>query len=310
MTCSDIPSYDQNSLCQSFTRSSSAYIDLNGTGEAGSVSYERECGTVYIGGFGASPNTYIYRINLSTDEIYSRVLPRRAYRMVIAGDYIWTAGPTGSVGACYLQKVDKNTLESVWENNTAFDDVRALVFDGTYIWAADRGTGQRLHRINPATNEITSYTGIVQAGARHMCFDGTYLWISCSDSNSVVRVNPLDRTYTVVGSLTGAWGICYDGSDIIVAGATGNIYRINPGTAAVTLSNTISGCSWLCHADYDGTYVWAVDNTNNNVRIINPADLTLVDTKATQTKPGKSHYDGMYHWVLHENSLRLLKLTL
>lgn len=306
-----MPDYDQTSSCPPFIHSSSEYIDLNEPSEEGSASYARECATVYIGGFSETPS-YIYKINITTDEIISKEIPRKAYRMVLANDYIWTSGPDISFDGCYLQKIDKNTLESVWEDNQAFDNVRALIFDGTYIWGADRGENKKLHRINPVTNEIDSYTGIVQPGARHMCFDGTYIWISCNVNSTVVRVNPLDpiHDHNVIKNINGAWGICYDGSSIIVAGAGGDIYKIDPATTTVTMHNSISGCNWLCDANYDGTYVWIVDNNKNNVRIIDPVDLTLVDTKETLTMPGKSHYDGMHHWILHENKIRILKLML
>ncbi|MFH0975659.1 MAG: hypothetical protein V1874_07730 [Spirochaetota bacterium] len=302
----------QTPKCQPYFYSSETYINLNGPSETGSVSFAQECEYLYIGGFANPPNAYLYKINISTHELIYKAIPQKAYRMVLVGDYLWTAGgSTGAagIGSFYLQKINKNSLESEWEDHSTFDDVRALAYDGKYIWAADRGTTKRLHRINPETNEIYSYEGIILDGARHMCFDGTYLWVTCSSSGSIVRIKPEDRSFTVINGLSNVWAICFDGINIIAACMTGNIYKIDTATAAVIQSSTLTDCLWLCHADYDGKYIWITDNSNANVKIVNPLDLSLIDTIDTLAMPHKSHYDGKYQWILHEDNVRLFKLS-
>jgi hypothetical protein len=290
----------ENDPCPGKSWSSETYVDLNGPNETGSVGIVADCYYMYVGGrYDTTP--YIYKISIATHEINYAVIPKNVFSSIIVGNYIWAVG-----GGTSIQKINRNTLSVEWSNST-MDDPRSTAFDGTYIWCADRGITQNLHRIHPTNYTIDSYSGIVQSGARHMVFDGRYLWLTCSLSSSVLRIDPNDRTYSTI-SVSNAWGICYTGEYIIVAGAGGVISKIDPQTAAEVDSVTIPGCSWLCHCSFDGTYVWCPDNSYNNIRIIDPADLSLVNTMITQNMPIFSYSDGKYQWVTAESSIHIDKL--
>lgn len=292
-----------NGPCPDKAYSTTLTADLNGTSEVGATSVVFDCYYAYVGGFGPTP--YMYKINLATHETTYAAISYTAYDSVLVGDYIWTVGAT-SPG---IQKINKHTLNVEWSNISEPNDARSITFDGTYLWSADRGIARRLHRINPSDNTITSYTGIIGDSARRMCFDGKYIWVTCSGANSVLRIDPADRSVTTIGSITAAWGICYTGKYIIVAGATGYVAQIDPASATVTNSTTLLNCLWLCHCGYDGRYAWITDIDRNEMKIINPETLALVNTQATQSRPFNCTYDGKYMWIIMSAYAKIMKLT-
>lgn len=293
--------------CPGKTYSSEDLVDLLAPSEAGATYLSADCYHIYGGSSGATP--YFYKISISNHDTMYNTLPRKVYNSVIVGDYIWgTEGPS-SLTCSTIQQIDKNTLEVVWSDGVTVRDGRAIVYDGKHIWIADRDVSRKLHRIDPVTRKIMSYAGIVLAGARHFVFDGTYLWLSCSEGNAVLRINPEDQSVTTVAGITGAWGICYDGENIIVAGLSGYICKINPITATITADITLANCSWLCHCSFDGNNVWIADNAKNEIRIIDRVTLALLDTRPTLSKPLGAMYDGYYQWIPVENNIRIMKMT-
>lgn len=270
-----------------------------------------DCYHVYVGNASSSTTPYFYRISIANHEVTYKALPKRVFNSVVVGDYIWATGGLPSPTYTLIQQIDKKTLEVVWSDETTVIDGRAIAYDGKYVWLADRSTSGKLHRINPATRKIVSYPGIVLEGARHFAFDGTYLWLSCNIANAVLRINPDDPDAAVtVSSINDAWGICFDGENIIVAGISGNIFKINPETATIIHSVTLADCSFLCHCSFDGTNVWIADNMENDIKIIDHETLDLIDTKQTLTKPLGTLYDGKYHWIPVEQNIKIEKMTL
>jgi hypothetical protein len=277
------------------------YKDLTGVGELGAKSISSDCAYMYIGGNGPTP--YIYKINISTNVMTPAIVAYTSFKSTIVGNYLWT------VGGNAVQKIDKKTLVVEWSNSGTIDDGRSIAFDGTYVWCADRGPSRRLHRIHSTTHVIDSFNGIVNDAARQMCFDGTYLWLTCDTAGVVKRINPADQTFTNISILNNPWGICYDGTNIIVACMAGAVSKINPVTAAVTATGNIAGCTWICHLSYDGRYVWCSDNATHNVKIIDPVSLTLITTLTATSQPFLSCPDGRNQWVAGDNDIRVLKLV-
>jgi streptogramin lyase len=280
--------------------SSVDYVDLDGPSETGAVALASDCHHIYASGRLVAPQ-YLYRIDKTTNATDYKAVDHMIFQMRLVGDYLWT------VGGDAIQKIDKNTLLVVWsdEDAAAYDDLRALGYDGTYLWAADRGASQMLHRIDPATNAVVSYPGIVAAGARHFAFDGAYLWLTCSDAGSVTRIDPGDRSFDTIAVPGSPWGICWDGTAVIVAGASGRMSRIDPVAITETDTNTIAGASWLCHCAFDGDHVWIADNVTEDVKLVDPDTLDLADTRTTSGRAIVSHYDGRHVWVVSETSVRL-----
>ncbi|MBN2159954.1 MAG: hypothetical protein JW807_11210 [Spirochaetes bacterium] len=299
-----------NNNCSGKINTTLTYVDLNGPSEIGASYASRDSCNIYVGSAYPSSAPYIYSISIATNDVTYNSIPRRISNSVIVGKYIWgTEGPATS-GFSSIQKINKYTLEVVWSEDTIVNDGRAIAYDGQYVWIADRGAAQKLHRVNPTTHSIESYTGIVLAGARHMTFFGNYLWLTCNGSNAVVRIDPSDRTFTVVSSIPGAWGICYDDTHIIVAGSAGYICKIDPATAAIAQDTTLADCSWLCHCSFDGQYVWITDNTRDEVKIIDHDSLALVETKSALEQPLGCVYDGIHQWVTSQLNIRIEKMTL
>jgi DNA-binding beta-propeller fold protein YncE len=293
----------------------------------GSTAIDTDGQYMYIGGMGAPYQ--IYKISIADHSTTYAQIDDFIFRLRVAGDYIW------GVGLNVVQKINKHTLAVEWSNTGTIAEGRSMAFDGTHIWCADMGGApSRLHKINPETNSITSYPDILPSFVRRMCFDGTYLWATCSGIDTVVRINPVDLSHTEISGLTGAWGVCYAGSYIsgnteawgipsdhtgfiIVAGAvqfttTGYIYKIDPATATVLDSNTITlaGNVWLCDAAYDGRYIWCADNDRNVIRIIDPENLAFIDERATPgMRPHMAVFDGKYIWVVSQGSSQVAKFS-
>jgi hypothetical protein len=304
------PLLSSSTQCPVPTSAMNTYLDLTGPSEIGAVSVSMDCEYLYIcGSYNVQP--YIYKISIATNEITYANIPNRSHSSVIVGNYIWTVEGYGQPkGSCSLQKINIISLDTAWVDETVLDDARSITYDGRYLWCADRGSSQMLHRVDPQTHAITSYSGIVQSGARHMLFDGNWLWLSCSDSSSVVRINPLNLTYTVLNGIINAWGICYDGKSIIVAGSNGNIYQINPSTTTITDSTTITA-SWLCHCSFNGRHVWITEYSGLKVMIIDPSSLDLLDVRTDITdNPFMSISDGTFQWILRSGNPRILKMTM
>lgn len=295
-------------LCPGKTYSNATFADLNGPAETGPAYATADCDYIYVGNLATAPQPYVYRISIADNSVHYQSIPKRIFNLVVAGDYLWTTEGSAAPFST-IQQIDKKTLTVVWSNATVVQDGRAIAFDGTFVWIADRGANQKLHRINPQTREMQSYDGIVLGAARHFAFDGTYLWLTCSDANAVIRINPSDRSFTVVSGITRAWGVCFDGRSIIVAGETGFIAKVNPTTATIASSTTIPGSSWLCHCSFDGQYVWIADNIVNDVKIIDRDTLAVVGTKSAYARPLGAIFDGKYQWISTETSVRLMKLT-
>ena len=319
ISCSDMiqdsrqnvfPLLSYSRQCPVPTTAMNTYLDLTGPSEIGAVSVSMDCHHLYVCGY-YDVQPYIYKISIATNDITYANMPNRSHGSAVVGNYIWTVEGHGQgKGNCALQKIDMKTLDTVWVNETVLHDVRSITYDGRYVWCADRGLSQMLHRIDPQTHAITSYAGIVQSGARHMIFDGNWLWLTCSDSSSVVRINPVDLTYAVLNGIINAWGICYDGNSIIVAGSSGNIYKFHPTTTAIINSTTITA-SWLCHCSFDGRHVWITDHSGLKVMIIDPSSLDLLDVRTDITNtPFMSISDGTFQWILRSGNPRILKMTM
>ncbi len=313
MSCSDMMKYSEpvsllpSESCPVATTAMNTYLDLTGPSEIGAVNVSMDCHYLYVGG--QSP--YIYKISIATNEITYAPIPDRTQRSVLVGKYLWTVeGMAQPKGSCSLMKIDTGTLEVVWEEETLLDDARSITYDGRYIWCADGGASQMLHRVDPNTHTITSYPGIVLPGAKYLLFDGQWLWITCITSNALVRINPNDRSFAIMNDIISAWGICQYRKSIIVAGSTGNIYKIDPSSMTVIDSTTIPS-NYQCHCSYDGRHIWIIERNALNVRIIDPETLDTVTTMSTS--PGVPHMsisDGYFQWILNDNHPRLLKFRM
>lgn len=316
ISCSDMiqgsrsnvfPLLSYSTQCPVPTSAMNTYLDLTGPSEIGAVNVSMDCHFLYVGG--QSPN--IYKISIATNEITYAPIPNRTQRSVLVGKYLWTVeGMAQPKGSCALQKIDTETLDVVWLEETILDDARAITYDGRYIWCADMGLSRMLHRVDPKTHEITSYPGIVLEGARYLLFDGRWLWITCNTASALVRINPSDRSFSVMNGIVNAWGICQYGNSLIVAGSTGNIYKIDPSNLSIIDSTSIPS-SYQCHCSYDGRYVWVIQRASSTVRVVDPETLETITIMSTS--PGIPHMsipDGYFQWILNDSHPRLLKLRL
>lgn len=156
------------------------------------------------------------------------------------------------------------------------EDPRDLVFDGTHLWVANRGSND-LSRIDPVTGDgvLVTLPGGVE-GPESITFDGARIWVGAYGTESgppfpgkVVSVDPGTLATEVfdLGTLTAPSALAFDGTYLWAAtGFTDSLSRIDPTTGTVdpplNPSSELDGPSALV---YDGTYLWVANQDGDTV---------------------------------------------
>ena len=183
------------------------------------------------------------------------------------------------------------------------DDVRAICFDGQYLWVACNGTDHNIYKIdskNPGLPITPFGTVEVYNGAANVCFDGYYPWIITLDGHAI-RLNPITAYGTGAGACsvgTDPSGMCFDGSYIWVTNSSdGTVTKIDAHTIVVTATYTVGSSPYgIC---YDGNNIWVVNGGDNTVCAIDPSSGAAVYTITVGSLPFGCCYDGTYIWVVN-----------
>lgn len=119
-----------------------------------------------------------------------------AFSLAMGAGSLWVGMPDAEE----LVRVDPDTGKVEARIKLRWPDI--LDFDASGVYATGDG---KLHRIDPATNEITWSTPIADAYLPEIAFGGGFTWVSDDASGTVWKVNPagqLAGTYQVgVGAL-------------------------------------------------------------------------------------------------------------
>lgn len=158
------------------------------------------------------------------------------------------------------------------------------------IWAV--GADGRLARIDPATNDVSSFDiGVV--GSALATGDGA-VWIASYDDGAVVRFDPTTRTVsTTTTGLGGLFGVAVGSGSVWVVNKTGHeVLRLDPTKATVTARIPAERSpDWVT---VGAGSVWVTRETPRAVLRIDPATNTVAATIAGDASWGSGTGIGFF----------------
>ncbi len=192
----------------------------------------------------------------------------------------------------------------------------ALVFDGSFVWAAFAGDGVAtgtVRKLSPATGYVSGAAITVGVNPSALVFDGTYIWVANRGSDNVTRITAatgaVSGTFSTSGN--GPAALTWDGTYVWVANASSNnVVRINPATGTVAGSPVLAGTTPVALA-YDGTAVWAVNYGSNNVtRILAASGARDTEYPVGSAPVAVAYYPTYgYLWVVNNGSNTITQIN-
>lgn len=182
-----------------------------------------------------------------------------------AAGYIYAATISNTV-----LKIDPVT-RAIVDTFTGFNSPHKIEFDGTYLWVANRGTGDIIV-IDPEDGTVIQTVSIgVGTNPQGIAFDGTYMWTA------------------------------HDG-------ASGAVKKIHKDTYAVT---TVSDASFDSPHDFvfDGSHVWVSNYVGDDLSKVDISNDTVDATVAVGTDPDRLVFDGEHIWVSNRGSDTISKVS-
>ncbi len=248
---------------------------------------------------------------------------------------------TDQIGYVFFYRSDDATRGSLWFAKTTDGgqtwtkmpiegQIRALVSDGTYIYAGISQAPAVVVKIDPATmNSVDVWVGTAsQQYVAALAWDGTYVYAGGNNASGVaivVQINP--ATMATVATWTGTAAQLYcqavvASGGFIFAGTSdipAHVIKINPATMTTAgAPNTWTGAAGQdnCFAlASDGTYIYAglLNPIPAQVVQINPATMATVLTwtgAAGQTGCSALTYKSPYIYaVVVTNPAQVVQIT-
>jgi hypothetical protein len=187
-------------------------------------------------------------------------------------------------------------------------------FDGEDIWVANvsGGTVTRVHASDGRV--LGTWTGATDA-RNTIAAAGFIYVISGGNPGKIYRINPTQvpgAVFEVENNVGGfPVSITYDGLNLWTANlsATGSITRYNIVTDTATTFAV--GFNQPVGIVFDGTHLWVVDEGDDALYRVNPADGTILETipiGAINT-PAIPVFDGANIWVPVNNGLQVVSTS-
>lgn len=216
----------------------------------------------------------------------------------ISGDYVWVFS-TASDSYAYL---DRQTGSITTGSSGATDYPNAVVFDGKhlwlggnnsimqysytgvlstrvsglgnisdiiyadgYIWAAD-DTNNVVHQVDVDTYTDQQIT--VGTDPSALVYDGANVWVANYSDDTLTKISTTDNSttsYTISSLGIGPNDIVFDGANIWIGFDNGDgVGYFKVADETVGESDQLLGAS-IDYIAYDGTYVWATDNSTDTI---------------------------------------------
>lgn len=190
-----------------------------------------------------------------------------------------------------------------------------IAFDGSRIWAGNvagtypNQTGEAFI-VDPRTATITN-TFTAGTNINSLAFDGTNMWAVAGDGN----IYALDPTGAIVHTATigtsanaSAGFLTFDGKNIWYADILNStIYRIAPGSGAVTYQYGLPSGTPLKGFVADGTNVWYI--TNAGLVKVDPSGVNSPVTYSAVTGLTYLAFDGTNIWGCGSNFVDVINLS-
>jgi DNA-binding beta-propeller fold protein YncE len=205
----------------------------------------------------------------SFDATYSGAGPTwYAYSVEYDGTYLWTSVlyhlikrtyPAGSlVGTFRMEPYQPY----------------GMAYDGRYIYSTNAATTYYVYKIDPATGStVTSFrypSGATRGSG--LAFDGSSLYFADYDASRIWRLTTAGSVLaTLPTAITKPWGLAYDdktpgGPFLWLAdhpfgsGPQSKIYKLTTAGSVVDSANWPITGTGACGLDFDGTYLWGINN--------------------------------------------------
>lgn len=207
-----------------------------------------------------------------------------------------------------------------------------IVFDGTNIWVVLNSIGS-IAKYRPSDGALLgSYK--VTSSPSLIAFDGANLWVTDASNGKLLKVRPNDGAILATVTLSGAYGIVFDGLTIWVSNYTSIVTRIrvsdglilsgwyiacNVSELAIDGANLWGTCpqtnqvfkmpsnggnfSLLTVGNYeyglvfDGANMWVANDGDGTITKIHASDMQIVGTYSSGFGAGHLVFDGTNIWV-------------
>lgn len=224
------------------------------------------------------------------------------------GNSIWIGGN----GDSKVSTVDPDTLYAIDGYTITTSAPQDFAFDhGTSpgIWfSSGSGTTSVVQKIDLTSKTITASVTPGNFPAAMTFGDGD-VWVGHINDNTIKRIDPATATVSATITLgtterAGYGGIYAAGFAWFFNYGTGNVFKINPTTNALT---TITALPDLTTGlAYDGTKVWAVSNRDRAIYTINVSTNAVTKQTATNFLTGTTDamaWDGSFMWVINDGKV-------
>ncbi len=116
-------------------------------------------------------------------EEFTGVLARG---LAFDGEFFWSCGDD-SEGGSLLYKIRADMVEVVEVYPTPGHRPMALAYDGRWLWMTDRDQA-RIHRIDPATGDVTRSVAAPGFSPAGLAWDGRALWVTDAGTGRLTRL--------------------------------------------------------------------------------------------------------------------------
>ena len=202
------------------------------------------------------------------------------FYLAFDGENVWAtdrdAGALWRLPAKSCSKPDSDAdqdsrIENVMigDDTKQFDQPFGIIFDGTYIWVANRDSNEVM-RLDPdeCQGSTCKKARIIEVGDQgsqpsNLAYDGKYVWVTLQGTNQVVRIDA--ETSRPVGQPI-------------------PVGRIPLGIA------------------FDGANIWVANNEDESVSRLRGSDGELLETFDTGGAASRIAFDGKFIWITNYSS--------
>jgi len=183
---------------------------------------------------------------------------------------VWV--PNTTSGTVSRVRGSDGQVKATWTG--ASNAVAALVALGRVFVIGSVASTGKLYSINPATQTGTAVTTtITDLGdvPQEMTFDGTRIWTTNLSSISIIDTSTWAATKR---TLTSAYGIAFDGSNVWVTSSFDNgIKKLD--SSGNVLQTVVTGEN-PGRMVFDGNNMWVTDNSDNSLAVVRVSDGVVV----------------------------------
>jgi YVTN family beta-propeller protein len=151
------------------------------------------------------------------------------------------------------RRFNTTTLAETYASGTGLSYGYNFVDDGTNVWFYGAALTV-IHKIDPATNTVTTLTTGITSGFGFLHYAFGYVW--SVTGSGLQRIDPTTNALTTITlSISSVDGVTDDGTNIIAADIAGEIYVIDP--TSLTVKQTITTVNRWWGITFDGSSIWA-----------------------------------------------------